>query len=95
MKKQYRTSWTVDNLADWLSRYDEIHKAGTMREPYDYKTWQLIVQDVALDYADIVRKKKDKTTKMLENQIQMMWQGFEEGISVDEMNARIFGQEEE
>ena len=59
MKKQYRTSWTVDNLADWLSRYDEIHKAGTMREPYDYKTWQLIVQDVALDYADIVREKED------------------------------------
>ena len=22
--------------------------------------------------------------------VQMMWQGFEEGISVDEMNARIF-----
>ena len=59
MKKRYRTSWTVDNLADWLSRYDEIHKAGTMREPYDYKTWQLIVQDVALDYADIVREKED------------------------------------
>ena len=59
MKKRYRTSWTVDNLADWLSRYDEIHKAGTMREPYDYKTWQLIVQDVALDYADIVRQKED------------------------------------
>ena len=59
MKKQYRTSWTVDNLADWLSRYDKIHKAGTMREPYDYNTWQLIVQDVALDYADIVRKKEE------------------------------------
>ena len=59
MKKRYRTSWTVDNLADWLSRYDKIHKAGTMREPYDYKTWQLIVQDVALDYADIVRKKEE------------------------------------
>lgn len=59
MKKQYRTSWTVDNLADWLSRYDEIHKAGTMREPYDYRTWQLIVQNVALDYADIVREKED------------------------------------
>ena len=44
-------------MADWLSRYDEIHKAGTMREPYDYKTWQLIVQDVALDYADIVQGK--------------------------------------
>ena len=58
MKKRYRTSWTVDNLADWLSRYDEIHKAGTMREPYDYKTWQLIVQDVGLDYADIVREKE-------------------------------------
>ena len=33
---------------------------------------------------------KDKTIEMLERQIQMMWQGFEEGISVDEMNARIF-----
>jgi len=38
---------------------------------------------------------KDKTIKMLENQIQMMWKGFEEGISVDEMNQRIFPQEEE
>tara|TARA_B100001939_G_C16582808_1_gene463535 strand:+ start:237 stop:413 length:177 start_codon:yes stop_codon:yes gene_type:complete len=26
----------------------------------------------------------------LEKQIQMMWQGFEEGISVDEMNKRLF-----
>lgn len=50
-----RTSWTIDNLADWLSRYDEIHKAGTMREPYNYETWRLIVQDVALDYAEEVK----------------------------------------
>ena len=33
---------------------------------------------------------KDKTIKMLEDQIQKMWWGFEEGISVDEMNERIF-----
>ena len=33
---------------------------------------------------------KDKKIKMLENQIQKMWQGFEEGISVDEMNQRLF-----
>ena len=33
---------------------------------------------------------KDKTIKMLEDQIQKMWQGFEEGISVDEMNQRLF-----
>ncbi len=38
---------------------------------------------------------KDETIKMLENQIQKMWQGFEEGISVDEMNFRLFGKEEE
>ena len=38
---------------------------------------------------------KDKTIESLQIQIQMMWQGFEEGISVDEMNARIFPQEEE
>ena len=49
-----RTSWTVNNLADWLANYDEIHKSGTMREPYNYETWRLIVQDVALDYAEIV-----------------------------------------
>lgn len=64
MKKRdikYRTSWTVDNLADWLSRYDEIHKQGTMREPYDFKTWQIIVQNVALDYAEIIEyDKKEK-----------------------------------
>ena len=36
---------------------------------------------------------KDKTIKMLELQIQTMWGGFEEGISVDEMNARIFPKE--
>lgn len=47
-----RTAWTVDNLADWLAKYDSIHKAGTKREPYNYETWKLIVQDVALDYAD-------------------------------------------
>ena len=28
--------------------------------------------------------------QQLEKQIQMMWQGFEEGISVDEMNKRLF-----
>ena len=33
---------------------------------------------------------KDEIIKKLENQIQMMWFGFEEGISVDEMNGRIF-----
>ena len=33
---------------------------------------------------------KDKTIKMLEDQIQKMWQGFEEGISVYEMNERLF-----
>ena len=33
---------------------------------------------------------KDKTIKMLEDQIQKMWQGFEEGISVDEKNERLF-----
>ena len=56
MKKQYRTSWTVDNLADWLSRYDEIHKAGTMREPYDYKTWQIIVQNYDEVTDDTIRE---------------------------------------
>ena len=60
MKKTYRTAWTIDNLADWLSRYDEIHQAGTDRAPYDYATWQLIVKDVALDYADIVNKKEEE-----------------------------------
>ena len=38
---------------------------------------------------------KDETIERLANQIQMMWKGFEEGISVDEMNYRLFGQEEE
>jgi len=33
---------------------------------------------------------KDEKIIMLESQIQKMWQGFEEGISVDEMNQRIF-----
>jgi len=60
MKKTYRTAYTVDQLADWLRRYDEIHKAGTDRDPYDYATWQLIVKDVALDYADIVNKKEEE-----------------------------------
>ncbi len=53
--KKTRTAWTVENLADWLAKYDEIHKAGTMREPYNYKTWLLIVKDVALDYAEEVQ----------------------------------------
>ena len=59
---KYRTSWTIDNLADWLSRYDEIHKQAQtpMREPYDFQTWQIIVQNVALDYADIIEYEKGK-----------------------------------
>jgi hypothetical protein len=56
--KTKRTAWTVDDLALCLSRYDEIHKKGTMRAPYDYATWQLIVQDVALDYVEIVKEQK-------------------------------------
>jgi hypothetical protein len=47
-----RTGWTVDALADWLSKYDEIHKAGSDRAPYDFETWRLIVQDVAMDYVE-------------------------------------------
>ena len=47
-----RTSWRVEDLAEWLSRYDEIHKAGTHRQPYNYETWMIIVKDVCLDYAD-------------------------------------------
>jgi len=53
-----RTAWTVDALAEWLSRYDEIHKIDSDRPPYDLATWKLIVQDVALDYADTVQEKK-------------------------------------
>ena len=52
--KRPRTAWTVEHIADWLAKYDEIHKAGTMREPYNYATWVHIVQGVALDYAEIV-----------------------------------------
>ena len=47
-----RTAWTVENLADWLAKYDKIHKAGTMRDPYNYETSLLIVKDVALDYSE-------------------------------------------
>ena len=47
-----RTSFTVEDLADWLAKYDTIHKAGTMREPYNFETWKLIVQMVALDYVE-------------------------------------------
>jgi len=57
-KKTKRTAWTVDALAEWLSRYDIIHKLDTDRDPYDVETWKLIVQDVALDYAEIVKTKK-------------------------------------
>ncbi len=52
MTKNTRTSWNVEDLADWLAKYDAIHKVGTLREPYDYETWLLIVKDVALDYAE-------------------------------------------
>jgi len=48
-----RTSYTVEHLADWLAKYDTIHKQGTMREPYDYETWKLIVEMVALDYVEM------------------------------------------
>jgi hypothetical protein len=41
-----------------------------------------------------MRDEKDKTIESLKRQIIMMWEGFEEGISSDEMNKRIFGEEE-
>ena len=53
-----RTAWTVNNLADWLHRYDVIHKQNLLRDPYDVETWKLIVQDVALDYADSLRQEE-------------------------------------
>ena len=56
MSSRKRTAWRIEDLAEWLSRYDEIHKAGTMREPYNYETWILIVKDVALDYADYMKR---------------------------------------
>ena len=57
--KKTRTAWTVENLADWLSKYDIIHKETSLNnssEPYDKETWTLIVQDVALDYSDSLKK---------------------------------------
>lgn len=54
--KNNRTAWTVENLADWLAKYDAIHKAGTMRDPYSYEVWLQLVKDVALDYAEGVEK---------------------------------------
>lgn len=59
MAKRKRTAWRIEDLAEWLSRYDDIHKAGTMREPYNYETWILIVKDVALDYADYMKRDTD------------------------------------
>tara|TARA_R100000995_G_scaffold21541_1_gene9063 strand:+ start:573 stop:794 length:222 start_codon:yes stop_codon:yes gene_type:complete len=56
MSKRKRTAWRIEDLAEWLSRYDEIHKAGTDRAPYNYETWILIVKDVALDYADYMKR---------------------------------------
>lgn len=53
-----RTAWTVDNLADWLHTYDVIHKQNGLRDPYNYETWKLIVQDVALDYADSLKEEE-------------------------------------
>ena len=50
-KKTRRTAWSVEALADWLQKYDEIHKDGSMRAPYDYETWLQIVKNVALDYS--------------------------------------------
>ena len=59
MSKRKRTAWRIEDLALWLSRYDEIHKAGSFREPYNYETWILIVKDVALDYADYMKRDTD------------------------------------
>ena len=49
--KTRRTAWSVEALADWLHKYDKIHKLGSSRDPYDYDTWLLIVKNVALDYS--------------------------------------------
>ena len=56
MSKRKRTAWRIEDLALWLSRYDEIRKAGTDRAPYNYETWILIIKDVALDYADYLEE---------------------------------------
>lgn len=52
-----RSAWTIENLAEWISRYDKIHKQGSMRAPYDYDTWVLIIQDVAKDYVEELGEK--------------------------------------
>lgn len=62
--KTRRTAWSVEALADWLHKYDKIHKLGSDRAPYDYETWVLIVQNVALDYA--INLRREYVTSALE-----------------------------
>jgi len=38
---------------------------------------------------------KDKTIKRLRDQIEIMWSGFEDNKSYDEMYKILFGEEEE
>jgi len=42
---------------------------------------------------DFIEQLKKENTELKE-QIQKMWKGFEEGISVDEMNQRLFPEAE-
>lgn len=53
-----RTAWTLENIADWVAKYDVIHKAGTMRAPYDYGTWLNIIQRASLDYVDTLQEEE-------------------------------------
>ena len=49
--------------------------------------------EMAIRHIGYEADEADEEVEMLKSQIQKMWDGFEEGISVDEMNKRIFEEE--
>lgn len=48
-KKSPRTAWTVENLAEWLAKYDALRLSGTMKAPYDKGTFEILIVESALD----------------------------------------------
>lgn len=48
-KKSPRTAWTVENLAEWLAKYDALRLSGTLKAPYDKGTFEMLIVESALD----------------------------------------------
>lgn len=98
-KKLIKYVDTLEKANNMISELECPKELNTYQKEIKDITGQLssIIDLVDTEHHEIFYGGKDKKIKELENdikklqnQIDMMWKGFEEGISVDEMNQRIF-----